>query len=237
MMTFQGKKLRHELKYYVHAHEYVRMRGEASRLMRLDDHSVGDAGYGIRSLYFDGVHDHALHDKANGIFKRDKYRIRVYNGSKDRIMLERKSKFGDMVCKEGALLAFQEYESIIRGDYLCLADKKDPLLKDFYYVLAHRAYRPAVIVDYVREAYIFEEGNVRLTFDKRLSAAVNSYDLFDKALILNEALQGPVTIMELKYDSFLPAPVRPLIQPGRHVRSAISKYLICRTKLLSYHKE
>lgn len=235
-LTFQGRKLRHEFKYYLHLHEYVAMRKEAARLMRMDGHSLNSDGYGVRSLYFDGMHDHALHDKVNGVFKRDKYRIRIYNGSSAKITLERKSKFGDMVCKESALLTLEEYRSILARDFSCLAGKDDPLLKDFYYVLAHRAYRPVVIVDYEREAYVFEEGNMRLTFDKRMAAAINTCDLFDGALVLREALDGRRTIMELKYDSYLPAPVRRLVQPERHVRSAISKYVICRELLFNHFK-
>jgi len=236
-MLFQGRKLRNEYKYYIHLHDYAELRHKLNRFMEMDEYSVDGDGYGIRSLYFDGSQDHSMYDKNNGIFKRDKYRIRIYNGQNDRITLERKSKFGDYVSKEGASLSYEEYDSLLRGDFGFLADKPHPLHKEFHNALRHRAFRPAVIVDYTREAYVYREGNVRITFDKRVSAGINSYDLFDDNLALEEAFIGPVTIMEIKFDSYLPDLVKRIVQPEGFVRSAISKYVICREVTLKHFKE
>ncbi len=178
-MEFQGNKLRHELKYYLHMHEYLALRHRISAAMTMDRNSVDAEGYGIRSLYFDGVHQHSLYDKNNGIFRRNKYRIRIYNGSDAKITLERKSKYGDYISKESAPLSKEEYGLILQGDPSCLSAKEHPLLKEFYVSLAHHGFRPSVIVDYTREAYVYEMGNVRVTFDKRLAAGINTVDLFE----------------------------------------------------------
>ncbi|WP_028609410.1 polyphosphate polymerase domain-containing protein [Paenibacillus harenae] len=235
-MQFQGRKLRNEMKYYLHAFEYTSLRYKISTLLTMDRNSVDGDGYGIRSLYFDGRHEHSLYDKNNGIFKREKYRIRIYNGSDAKITVERKSKFGDYVCKEAAVISRQQYDAIIAGDYSALSDSVHPLLQDFYSALAYRAFRSVVIVDYIREAYVYEPGNVRITFDKRLAAGVNTIDLFEPDLVLEEALLAHQTIMEVKFDDFLPDPIRKLLQPEKHVRSAISKYVICREIGLKHFK-
>lgn len=227
-MDFRGRRLRNELKYYIHTFEYAALRSRVSALMKMDHHSVDGEGYGIRSLYFDGLQDPALHDKNDGIFQRDKYRIRIYNGSDESIRLERKSKFGGYVCKDSANLTRAEYEQILARDIGFLADREDALLQEFRRAIDHHAFRPAIIVDYMREAYVYEEGNVRITFDKRLSAGVNAYDLFDQNLVLEEALPAPLTIMEVKFDHFLPETARRVIQSDVQIRSAISKYVICR---------
>ncbi|KHF32010.1 VTC domain protein [Paenibacillus sp. P1XP2] len=236
-MEFQGNKLRHELKYYLHMHEYLALRHRISAAMTMDRNSVDAEGYGIRSLYFDGVHQHSLYDKNNGIFRRNKYRIRIYNGSDAKITLERKSKYGDYISKESAPLSKEEYGLILQGDPSCLSAKEHPLLKEFYVSLAHHGFRPSVIVDYTREAYVYEMGNVRVTFDKRLAAGINTVDLFDPALVLEEALSPALTIMEIKYDSFLPDGIRQIIQPQAHVRSAISKFVICREVGVKHFKD
>lgn len=227
-MQFLGRKLRHELKYYINPHEYVALRQRISSLLTLDKHSGASDGYCVRSLYFDGPHDHALYDKNNGVFSREKYRIRVYNGSDRVIKLERKSKYGEYVCKESASLSRDVYDRLLVGDGSVLKDATVPLLKDFYMAVEMRGFRPAVIVDYIREAYIYEYEDVRITFDKKLSGAVNTYDLFDPNLALVEALETGRTIMEVKFNAFLPESVRLLAQPHAHNRSAISKYVICR---------
>lgn len=236
-MLFQGKKLRNEMKYYMHTHDYISLRYKVSTMLVMDKNSLSIDGYGIRSLYFDGPHDHSLYDKNNGIFKREKYRIRIYNGSDAKITVERKSKYGEFVCKEAAVISRAEYDAIMRKDYEILADKKEPLLIDFYSALAHRAFQPIVIVDYFREAYVYEPGNVRITFDKRLTAGVNSFDLFDPHLVQEEALLPAQTIMEIKFDDFLPDNIRKVIQPERHTRSAISKYVICREAGMKHFKQ
>lgn len=235
-MQFRGKKLRHELKYYLHGHEYLSLRHRISALMMMDRNSINTEGYNVRSLYFDGTQQHSLYDKNNGVFQREKYRIRIYNGSSDKISLERKSKFGDYITKESAPLTREEYECILRGDVQVLADKEHALLKDFYSALAHRNFRPVVIVEYIREAYVYEPGNVRITFDKRLAAGINTYDLFDHRLLLEEALPSSLTILEVKFDSFLPERIRQVVQMNAHVRSAISKYVICREVGIKHFK-
>ncbi|MCG3088002.1 polyphosphate polymerase domain-containing protein [Sporosarcina cyprini] len=227
-MHFQGKKLRNELKYYVHIQEYLILREKLSAVLPLDIHSSTREGYGIRSLYFDGIHDHSLYDKINGIFNREKYRIRIYNESDQVINLERKSKFGNYIYKEAAPLSRVEYDQILRGEYDILRGSDHTLHRDFHAALAFRRFRPVAITDYEREAYTQEWGNVRITFDKRLAAGVNGNDLFDPGLILQEALGSEQTIMEVKFDDFLPDQIRRILQLQHMARSAISKYVICR---------
>ena len=70
-MQFQGKRLRHELKYYLHTFDYTALRFKVANALSMDNHSVDTNGYGIRSLYFDGPHNHALYDKNNGTFQRE----------------------------------------------------------------------------------------------------------------------------------------------------------------------
>lgn len=237
-MQFLGRKLRHELKYYIHPQEYINLRSRVSTMLSLDGNSDSPDGYGIRSLYFDGPHDHSLYDKTNGIFGREKYRIRIYNGSDQTIKLERKSKYGDYVCKEAARLSRKDYDLILVGDVdqSSLRDTDIPLMKDFYRAITGRGFRPAVIVDYTREAYIYEPGDVRITFDKKLSAGINTYDLFDKHLVMTEVLDTTRTIMEIKFNAFLPDTIRLLAQPEAHNRSAISKYVLCREVGMRHYK-
>ncbi|CAM3297593.1 polyphosphate polymerase domain-containing protein [Brevibacillus invocatus] len=236
-MPLQERKFRTEQKYYLHIHDYEVLRQKVSAMLMMDEHSIHSDGYCIRSLYFDSPHDHALIDKNNGIFNREKYRIRIYNGNDDIISIERKSKRGDYVWKESFRINREEYEWIRSGEYGFLWEKNSPMLRDFYTALAHRAFRPTAIVEYWREAYVYDYGNVRITFDKKLAAGVNSYDLFDSNLVLEEAIQVPQTIMEVKFDSIIPDFIRQIIQPHSHQRSSISKYVLCREVNVKHFKE
>ncbi|SEM29137.1 VTC domain-containing protein [Paenisporosarcina quisquiliarum] len=235
-MNLHDKRFRHELKYYLHIFDYLSLRQKVSSVLTIDKNSQTHEGYGIRSLYFDGIHNHSLYDKNNGVFNREKYRIRIYNGSDHKISLERKSKFGDFISKESAPMTRAEYDAILKGNIDVLSGKDQPLIKEFYAALKYRNFLPTVIVDYVREAYVYELGNVRITFDKKMSAGVNTIDLFDPNLMLEEPLLPEQTILEVKFDQFLPDNIRQLVQPERFVRSAISKYVICREVNIKHFK-
>ena len=235
-MTIDDKNFRHELKYYINYFEMIALRKKVSSFLSLDKHATSPEGYNIRSLYFDGMHDHSLYDKNDGLFGREKYRIRIYNENDAIIKLERKSKYGDFISKESAPLTRIEYDGILRGEYVCLKDRTEVLVQDFYRALEFRQFQPRVIVDYTREAYVYEPGNVRITFDKELRAGISGIDLFDRNIVYQEILYPEQVILEVKYDDFLPDVIRQLLQPERLTRSAISKYVLCRERTLQYFK-
>lgn len=233
-MLINGKMLRHELKYYIHPHEYHGIRLRLRPFLGLDRYSVSDAGYHIRSLYFDNMHETALYDKNNGVFRRKKYRIRIYNVSDRIIKLERKSKWNEFVQKESADLTRRQVEQLLDGDIDWLRDKDQRLLQDFYHDMKAGAMKPSVIVDYIREAYADTMTNTRVTFDKQLSAGFHTFNLFDPRLVTWEAVEGPRLIMEVKFNRFLPGTIQSLIQPYSHLRSTISKYVLCKERQKVY---
>ncbi|MCH7321055.1 polyphosphate polymerase domain-containing protein [Solibacillus sp. MA9] len=235
-MNFIEKKFRHELKFYINYLEMPPLVSRISTIMKMDKHSLSKEGYNIRSLYFDGVHDHAIYDKNEGIFGREKYRIRIYNGSDSIINLERKSKYGDFISKESVPISRDEYDAILNGQYEQIGNRTEPLIRDFYHALQYRNFKPRVIVDYIRAAYTFEPGNVRVTFDKELKAGVNGIDLFDDRNIYENILYPEQLVLEVKFDKFLPDVIRQLVQPERLVRSSISKYVLCRERTIQYFK-
>lgn len=235
-MHGNGNTLRHELKYYIHPHDYVGLRNRLRALLPLDRHSVNDEGYHIRSLYFDDIRESALYDKISGYFQRKKYRIRIYNVSDRIIRLERKSKWNEYVLKESAPLTRSQVYRLLEGDIDWLADKGQRLLADFYQDLKAGAMRPSVIVDYIREAYVDVSTNTRVTFDKQLAVGLHSFDLFDPNLATWEAIQGPRMIMEIKFRRFLPGTIRSLAQVSAHQRSAISKYVLCKERQKVYDR-
>ena len=62
--------------------------------MNKDPHGDSNSRYHVRSLYFDDIHNSGYYEKLNGVGKRKKYRIRIYNHSNSVIKLERKGKEG-----------------------------------------------------------------------------------------------------------------------------------------------
>ncbi len=234
-MEYEGKKLRNELKYYLHPFECSSLRVRMGHLLQRDRHSVTADGYHIRSLYFDDFHDNALFEKNFGIMKRKKYRIRIYNKTDQSIKLERKSKYGEYISKESAFLSRREYEQIITGDAQFLLEHREPLLHQFYYGITVHGLRPKVIVDYTREAYTWPLGDVRVTFDKGLATVINSLNIFDIHAVPVCVFRKPMEIMEVKYTEFLPVFIREVLDFNCSIRKAISKYVICREFLKNHY--
>ena len=228
MPTIRNIPLRHELKYLITPAELSVLRGVLKPIMQLDPNGNENNEYIIRSLYFDTINDDALMEKIAGVGNRKKYRIRIYNFSDRVIKLECKSKYGDLISKQSVSIPRDLAEQLIAGDPEGLQRMRHPLLHDVYREMRTRLLRPAVIVDYVREAYLHPAQEVRITFDKQLRTGLYSTDLFNPSLPTYPVFDDPVEVLEVKYDEFLPAHLQTVLSGITAQRSAVSKYTWCR---------
>ena len=89
------------------------------------------------------------------------------------------------------------------------------------------AVEPAVLVDYVRYPFVYPTGNVRVTIDTELRTAPFKTNLFDDRALTVPVLDEGEAVLEVKYDAFLPAPVRALLEGVTKQRCAVSKYTKC----------
>lgn len=64
----------------------------------------GRGHYLIRSLYIDNLADKVFREKIDGVSRREKFRIRYYNGDSSLIHLEKKSKLNGLETKATAEL-------------------------------------------------------------------------------------------------------------------------------------
>jgi len=228
-MAKRIRNLRHELKYYIDEGEYLVLRDRLKASFALDKNAAPDTRqYHIRSLYFDDIDNSALWEKQFGVENRHKYRIRIYNLRDSVIHLERKSKVGQFIAKESVSLTRAQCDALLRGEYGFLYPSRYPLFQEMYTQIRTRLLRPVVIVDYSREAYVYPAGNVRLTFDRELHSGHYSRELFTTSTAPVPILPPGQLILEVKYDSVLPPHVRGLLQMDRNLRSAVSKYTLCR---------
>lgn len=224
------RRFRNEWKYFLPQWEYAALRQRFDVIMEHDANAM-DGGYMIRSLYFDDYWNSAYEQKMAGVYDRKKYRIRIYNCEDKVIKLERKLKNGNYIFKESASLTREETERIIAGDYEFLLKNPQPLCREFYFECMANCMRPRVIVDYEREPFILDMGEVRITFDSHVRAAAGTFDIFDPGLVSYEVLEPGRVILEVKFTEFLPKVVKDLLPSSREEFSAISKYTLCYEKV------
>ena len=219
-------KYRNEWKYLINYGEYEALKTRMNPYFHMDPNAV-NGEYIIRSLYFDDIKNSAYEEKDIGVFFRKKYRIRIYNFSDSSIKLERKLKKGSYIFKEAAKLTKEEVYKILEGDYSFLLKSENNLCREFYYECISNFMRPRVIVDYDRTPYVMDAGTVRITFDKRVRAAIGGFDIFDANLPTLSALPADKMIMEIKFTEFLPKIVKDLAPPHTSEFVAASKYVLC----------
>lgn len=222
--------LRHELKFYINPVEAEVLRRVLDQTMQRDPNGDENNEYHIRSLYFDTWFNDALIDKLDGVKNRDKYRIRIYNFSDKVIRMECKTKVGQLISKRSIGIPKLLAEQLIAGDPSGLDRTRSGLLRDVYREMAFNGLHPVVIVDYVREAYIHQAEEVRITFDKQLHTGLNSKDLFNPYVPTIPAFDHNEIILEVKFNRVLPPYIRDILCSHVHgaQNSAISKYVWCR---------
>ena len=217
---------RHEWKHEINMADLYAIRARLRVIARGDPHAK-NGKYFIRSLYFDNLSDKALREKIDGVDRREKFRIRYYNRDKSFINLEKKSKVNGLETKYSAQITKTEAQRIVDGDYEFLRDLQHPLLQEFYCKIRNQGLKPRTIVDYEREPYIYEPGNVRVTFDYNIRTGLTCTDFLNPDCVTIPA-GDPIVIMEVKWDEFLPSIIKSAVQmPGRRV-TAFSKYAQCR---------
>lgn len=219
-------QFRHEVKHEISESDRLVLRQRLRAVMKPDEHAV-NGRYEIRSLYFDNPDDKALREKLDGVNIREKYRIRLYNNDLSIIHLERKFKHGGLGYKDSANLTPEQAKAIANGEVEWMRDSTDEVILGFYTRIRNEGLRAKVIVDYVREPFVFWAGNVRVTLDYNVRTGIRCTDFLNPHCVTVPIKDSPC-ILEVKWDNFLPDVIRDAIQLENRRCGAFSKYAACR---------
>lgn len=216
-----------EDKYCCSVTEFAMLQNRIGVVLKPDINESGPDGYSIISLYFDDLADSCYQDTLDGHEVRDKYRIRIYNNSLDEIRLEVKQKMDSRIRKHSKSISREQMYLLMAGQCIEDTSSADDPATLFNIAIRTRGLRPKVIVAYERKAYVFEPGNTRITFDRNIRACSRT-DYFGQAAVSYDFLRENDSVMEVKYDEFIPGFVLQLLELGNLQQSAYSKYQLCR---------
>ena len=219
---------RHELKYIVSAAQIPLMRSRIAAIMRLDPNAGADGKYTIRSLYFDDYENHCYYENENGTDPREKFRIRIYNHSPAVIHLECKRKERGKTLKTAAGITVEQVNRALKGASPGEPETLPPLLRKMKLQMDTRLLRPVVIVEYERTPYVYQNGNVRVTFDMNVSSSVDLFRFWDENLPKRPIMPPGMHLMEVKFDEYLPDFIYRGLNLGTLRQTAYSKYYLCR---------
>lgn len=229
-MYFMEENIRYrsEIKYLLDTRDYVLLKNRFKSLFPLDENTPDKGFYHIRSLYFDDIGQRAYFEKLAGVEDRQKYRIRMYDFDETFIRFEKKVKRNNASYKRNAVITKEQALEAMRGEFTSYMGSDDPLLREIAMYNASCVLRPSVIVDYDREAFVFEPCNVRLTFDSHIRTGLSDFDMFNRDLPTVPVIGPKQVVLEVKYDGALPSVVRDAMEGTAAVRMAISKFILCK---------
>lgn len=221
-------KYRHELKYQISDAQVQMLKNRINHLIPADSHTGKDGIYTIRSLYFDDYENRCFRENEDGTDPREKFRIRIYNHSSERITLECKRKERGKTHKTACPLTVEQTRALMAGCILPDIGSQPPLLRKLTLLMMTRRMRPVVIVEYDRIPYVYKNGNVRITLDTNIRSSSSVDQFLEEKIPARPVLPVGQQLLEVKYDEYLPDFIYRNLQLHSLRQTAFSKYYICR---------
>ena len=228
MIQPKSNKFRHELKYQITDAQLMMLKNRINHLIPADSHAGADGVYSIRSLYFDDYEDRCLRENEDGTDPREKFRIRIYNASSQRITLECKRKERGKTHKSACPLTVEQTKLLMAGKILPDIGSQPPVLRKLTLQMMTRRMRPVVIVEYDRIPYVYKNGNVRITLDTNITSSSAVERFLEPDILPRPVLPAGQQLLEVKYDEYLPDFIYRSLQLHSLRQTAFSKYAICR---------
>ncbi|MCG4735088.1 VTC domain-containing protein, partial [Casaltella massiliensis] len=69
-----------------------------------------------------------------------------------------------------------------------------------YNIMTIGQYRPVVLVDYNRRAYIHNENNIRVTLDSDIKSNEFDFDMFNEDTLMTPIVDYYNAVLEVKFD-------------------------------------
>lgn len=221
-------KYRHELKYICNEMELSVLNARIQSFMKLDKNASENGIYNIRSLYFDDYYNTCFYENEAGTDPREKFRIRIYNGSTKKISLELKRKEKGKTLKRSCELSLEQCRQLMRGVPLPSSNEYDKTLQKLNFLMKTRLMRPSIIVDYDRVPYVCKEGNVRITLDRNISSSTYVADFLNPSIRKRPIMRAGQHILEVKFDEFIPDYIANNMELATLKQTAFSKFYLCR---------
>ena len=220
------ERFRHEYKYLLSENALQMFGSRLKGIMKRDPHTGDDGRYLIRSIYFDDMYDSCFHENEDGSAVKEKFRIRAYNADDSFICLELKRKEHGKTEKLMEVIDKELYEYLVFDRPVKGFSKIGTLAKTLIMQKKTRLMRPRVIIQYEREPFIYDKGNVRVTFDRYISASPFTDRLFEDNAYCLPTLPEGIHLLEVKWDEFLPDEIRTALENSRLNATAFSKYYL-----------
>jgi SPX domain protein involved in polyphosphate accumulation len=227
------KVRRKEIKYPINRFDYIELQSRLNNLLPRDDNSLKQ-GYLIRSLYFDSINNMDYLEKMNGAEKRKKIRLRIYSTDQQKVKLEIKKKLNDYQVKETIMISREDALELIDKNYEILMKYNDETALEIYEIMTRGQYRPIVLIDYERVAYVHHTNNIRITLDSNIRSSETNFDMFNPKLVLRPIFLNDTSVLEVKFNDFLYSWIKNGLNIRDGYHGSFSKYCQSRVFFENY---
>lgn len=212
---------RYEKKYLINKIQIEILKNNLSAIMQKDQNIKDEYGYFIRSIYFDDYKNTNYFQVLDGYNERQKYRIRYYDYDTNYIFLEKKSKMNSLGIKKKGVLTKSRANKLINSTKFKIDDE---LINELQYKMECNLYKPIIIIDYLRIAYVYPLNDIRITIDYNISCSNEIDKFFDKDINSIPILEKDKAILEVKYNDFLPNIIKYALNERSLEEISFSKY-------------
>jgi hypothetical protein len=230
------QKQRFELKYLISEEKALMIRDFVRSYLNFDEYSVGKPNYSypVHSLYIDSDDLKLYWTTINGDKNRFKLRLRYYSTLPDApVFFEIKSRKNNTIAKQRGGVQQACVPLLLRGhlpepEHLVSKNPNSLVALQRFCELAHQLHaKPKVHIFYMREAYVSDDDNVRVTIDRKVYGEANlgcsiKTEMEDPFL----SFAGHV-ILELKFTNRFPDWFRELVRVFGVMQCGAAKYCEC----------
>jgi len=225
---------RFEMKYVLSKNISLSIQNEIKKFMKYDgyiDKNSLKNKYYVRSIYFDNDRYSNFNEKVDGLKIRHKFRIRTYSNKLNQtsvLYLEEKGRLNQRTYKVRTKINENDLDLFFNPKntfQLKIKYKDKMLVEKFIFESLRKNVYPNVIIDYDRSPFVNNTGlYFRLTFDSNIKSCVSG-SLFHTNNQWKKCLDG-FDILEVKFDTTIPAWFQKIIQSYELNRISISKYVL-----------
>ena len=228
------QKQRFELKYLISEETALLVRDFVRSYLDFDEYSVGKPNYSypVHSLYLDSNDLKLYWSTINGDKNRFKLRLRYYSTHSDSpVFFEIKRRMNNCIKKERGGVR-QEFVPLLLQGHLPMHEhlvSKGPsqlvAIQTFCHLAHELRAKPRIHIFYMREAYVSDDDQVRVTIDRNVYGDAN-LDCSVKTELREPCLSFKnQCILELKFTNRFPDWFRELVRVFGVTQCGAAKYV------------
>jgi hypothetical protein len=225
---------RFELKYLIQEEAALRVRDFVRCHLDMDEYSVGKPNYSypVHSLYLDSDDLKIYWATINGDKNRFKLRLRYYSTNPEApVFFEIKRRMNNCILKQRGGVRHDSLPILLRGylpemNHLVSRNPRQLVaLQRFSHLMNGLHAKPKVHIFYMREAYVSDDGEARVTMDRRVLGEPNLNCAIKTEMANPVCSYSHQVILELKFTNRFPGWFRELVRVTNAMQCGAAKYV------------